>query len=518
MTLRKPKIFVGSSTEAANIDRHVRSILEIIQVQVVGWRDVFHAGDHPLDTLLSVASRCDGALFIVTPDDRSTFRGQERSVPRDNILFELGIFTSQLGKHRSAIVFVVSDGEQAAKLPSDLYGLTVLLYEPDKPAGNERRIKEWADRVRDDPAVSWVIASEFRAFGESLAKIPPAWHEYLDRYLLPNTREAIQLASRGQIILSPGQYYGAIYAEMEKASDQTSILAVATLSSAFWSGDRDQQHYLGKNENAIKRGASIRRLFIVPEADWDNLTPILRSQVLSGIEVRRAVQRISADIMTLEDMVMFKNLTAGDSAAFIAEPAFDNPRRIRRGRLLLDRNERERLASLFEQAWTSAPEVTLHKLDRTPEFKDNTIEPARVMKSFGLDKPVVSCEEAADAKCIPLENELKTLILQTSKGYVALNIPGNSGADLRSVKAALEVEQASLASREELKALGLSPGTVCAIKYPVWGMPLLISKRLLRLSFISTNDGTLRGFYKFEPSILLGARTVMLGEFERRAI
>ncbi|HEY6350046.1 MAG TPA: TIR domain-containing protein [Candidatus Angelobacter sp.] len=516
MMNRKPRIFVGSSTEAANIDHEVRSILENGKAEVIGWRDVCQAGDHPLDALLEVAHSVDGALLIATPDDRTVFRGQERITPRDNILFELGIFISQLGKHRAAIVLVPAPDGQAASLPSDLYGVTALLFESDKPAVNERRFKNWVDRVRADPAVAHGAVIELQALlGQALTKVPPAWHEYLDRYLLFNTREAIQLASRGQILLSPGQYYAAIYEEMDKASDKTDVLAIATLSSAFWTGDRDQEHYLKRNEAAVKRGAKIRRLFIVPDSEWDHLTPILRPQILSGIKIRRAALTISADVMTLEDMVMFRSADSGESPVFIAEPAFDNPRRIRRSRLLLDQNERERLRILFEQVWASAPEVNLHKLERTPELRDSDIEPARSMKSFRLDKPVVSCEEAAAAKYIPLENELKTLILRTSRGYVALNLPGDSAAAFRAVKSALEIEQACLASPDEIKALGLSPGTVCAVKAPVWDMPMLVSKRLLTLSFLSTNDGTLRGFYKFEPSVLLQAHHVMLGDFER---
>jgi prolyl-tRNA editing enzyme YbaK/EbsC (Cys-tRNA(Pro) deacylase) len=516
MSPHKPRIFVGSSTEAATVDRHIRAILENLQAEVIGWRDTFHAGDHPLDALLETARGVDGALLIATPDDTGALRGQENTIPRDNVLVELGIFLSQLGKNRAALVLVQSPDGTAARLPSDFHGITVITFEPDKPANNESRLKSWMDRVREHPAVVHPATVELQALlRRTLKSVPTAWHEELDRYVLQNIREAILLASHGHVLLSPGQYYSAIYTEMDSASRGTEILAVATLSSAFWSEDRDQAHYLKKNQEAVERGATIRRLFIVPDAQWNDLTPILRPQLLANIQVRRAVQRLSDEALQLEDMVMFLDTATGNCRAFIADPGFDNPRRIRRSRLLLDPHEREHLHTIFEQAWATAPVVTLYQIDHPNKIDISDIEPGLTMKDYLLDKPVVSCEEAAAAKCIPLENELKTLILETSRGYVALNLPGDSEADLRSVKAALEVEQAHLASPDELKALGLSPGTVCAVRKPVWDLPLLISRRLLRLAFVSTNNGTLRGFFKFEPSTLLTAQSVMIGDFEK---
>jgi prolyl-tRNA editing enzyme YbaK/EbsC (Cys-tRNA(Pro) deacylase) len=515
--IRKPRIFVGSSTEGSSIDRLVRSIIENFQVDVTGWREVFHAGDHPLDVLLNLACSVDGALLIVTPDEQTFSRGQEHTAPRGNILLEFGLFISQLGKHRAAIVHAVSSEEYPAQLPSDLYGITTIPFEPDRRGNNEQRLKDFVDRVREESVVIHPATAELQLLlRKTLCNVPPAWHIDLERYLLQSMREAIHLAARGQVVLSPGQYYGAIFTEMDAASDKTDIVAVSTLSSAFWAEDRDQQHYLKKNKEAVRRGVKIRRLFVVPDSQWEDLAPILRMQIVTGIKVRRAAQRIAADL-ALEDMVMFTDTGSGECRVFIADPSFDNSRRIRRARLLLDAHERQHLLrALFEQAWATAPDVTLRDLDQVSGEIDSDVEPAKSMKSFGLEEAVVTCEEAAAAKCIPLENELKTLVLATSRGYVALNLPGASLADFRAVKTALEVEQACLAPPDELEALGLSPGTVCAVKRPVWGMPFLISRRLLQLPFVSTNDGTLRGFYKFDPALLLEARSVMLGDFERR--
>src|SRR5690349_4887875 len=97
----RPRVFVGSSSEAAEIDRYVRSVLETLHATAVGWQKVFHPGDYALDCLLSLGTAVDAALLIVTPDDLTTFRGSERMSPRDNVLLELGMFLSYFGKRRT---------------------------------------------------------------------------------------------------------------------------------------------------------------------------------------------------------------------------------------------------------------------------------------------------------------------------------------------------------------------------------------------------------------------------------
>jgi prolyl-tRNA editing enzyme YbaK/EbsC (Cys-tRNA(Pro) deacylase) len=143
-------------------------------------------------------------------------------------------------------------------------------------------------------------------------------------------------------------------------------------------------------------------------------------------------------------------------------------------------------------------------------------EPGPNLKVFSLATPVVSCEEAAKAKGIALDNELKTLILATTKGFVALHLLGDGEASLRAVKSAIDAKQASLAPVTDLAALGVQPGTVCAVKDPVWSMPHLVTRRVLSKDFVSTNNGTHRGFYRFHPTVLLEADSVMIGDFEQQ--
>jgi len=235
-----------------------------------------------------------------------------------------------------------------------------------------------------------------------------------------------------------------------------------------------------------------------------------------GIHIRRARPAILAEALRLEDMVIVIPTPEVDSRIYITDPAFDNPTAIRRARLMLDADVRKDLYTTFQRVWASSTTVTIRDLETTAVAKDTRApEPGPNMKVYTLDSPVVSCEEAAAAKGIPLDNELKTLILDTTRGLVALHLLGDGEASLRAVKNAMGVKQAFLAEASTLAEIGLQPGTVCAVKDPVWSMPHLITRRILSKDMVSTNNGTHRGFYRFHPTVLLEADSVTLGDFEQ---
>lgn len=145
---------------------------------------------------------------------------------------------------------------------------------------------------------------------------------------------------------------------------------------------------------------------------------------------------------------------------------------------------------------------------------DMSVAPGNLMVSLHAGHDVVTCSEAAAARGISLERELKTLILETSIGLVAAHLRGNRRVDLRKVKRSLRVKQARLAPPSELDRLGLSPGTVCAVLDPVWGLRHLISPDVLASGAVATNDGTRTGYFFFDPMLILSAATVMVAEIE----
>ena len=130
-----------------------------------------------------------------------------------------------------------------------------------------------------------------------------------------------------------------------------------------------------------------------------------------------------------------------------------------------------------------------------------------------LEYEVFTCKQAAYIKKIPLKNELKTMILSTTKGYVAVHLRGDKKVNLRKVKNTLKSKEASLCSLRELDDMGLSVGTVNPLHEPVWSMYHLISEDILNMKYVSTNNGTRRGYCIFSPKALLITKKHSLGRF-----
>ena len=122
--------------------------------------------------------------------------------------------------------------------------------------------------------------------------------------------------------------------------------------------------------------------------------------------------------------------------------------------------------------------------------------------------------EAAAEKNVPLKNELKTLVLQTTDGLCAVHLRGDRRVSLRAVKRFLHVKEARMLSPVEMVSIELTPGTVCPFLPPVWNMHQLLSSAVLDLEFATTNNGRQDGYFLFEPQLLLKVPNVEVGNFE----
>jgi len=135
-----------------------------------------------------------------------------------------------------------------------------------------------------------------------------------------------------------------------------------------------------------------------------------------------------------------------------------------------------------------------------------------------LRKNVVSCRQAANAKKISLENELKSLVLETGKGLYLLHLPGDKYVDFRAVRNYLKTKRVQLACRDTLEALGCEPGTVNPFSNEqLKSLPHLISNEVFEKNMLSTNyGGTLRVYIEFHPELLeifLDKEYVHIGRF-----
>jgi predicted nucleotide-binding protein len=120
------QVFIVSSAEALPIARAIQNALAHDPFNVTVWTDgVFRASSFPIASLEAAVDQSDFAIAIVQPDDVVTTRGKEVVTPRDNVIFELGLFIGRLGLRRS---FLVEPRGEETKLPSDLIGVTTISY------------------------------------------------------------------------------------------------------------------------------------------------------------------------------------------------------------------------------------------------------------------------------------------------------------------------------------------------------------------------------------------------------
>lgn len=108
------RIFVGSSKEEEENARRVGSWLDAAGHEAVCWVGHDRLGDDFLQRLVATAQDVDGAVFLCGEDDLAEVRGEMVFIPRDNVIFEYGLFMGYLGAKGVSIVCI---GDP--KLPSD---------------------------------------------------------------------------------------------------------------------------------------------------------------------------------------------------------------------------------------------------------------------------------------------------------------------------------------------------------------------------------------------------------------
>lgn len=130
--MRKPRIFIASAAESLDVADAFNVNLDH-QAEVTVWKHGFSLSQNTIDSLVKIAESVDFAIFIFTPDDVASIRNQERNVTRDNVVFELGLFTGTLSKERC---FIVKPRNVDLHLPTDLLGLTPADYNGERSDGN----------------------------------------------------------------------------------------------------------------------------------------------------------------------------------------------------------------------------------------------------------------------------------------------------------------------------------------------------------------------------------------------
>jgi predicted nucleotide-binding protein len=151
----RPRVFIASSVEGLPIAEAIEVDLQFFADVTIWEQGAFHPSQGSLAAIDEVADQSDFAIAVLTADDMTTKRGQTYSVPRDNVIFELGFFMGRLGIERT---FMVYSRDNPPTLPSDLQGVTAVTYAERADGNLEAAVGPAAIQIRE--AMQAVIAAE----------------------------------------------------------------------------------------------------------------------------------------------------------------------------------------------------------------------------------------------------------------------------------------------------------------------------------------------------------------------
>ena len=136
--MTKPRIFLGSSGKQTKLLQAItRGLGDVAEVEP--WTTTFNPGRNTLDRLVELSREVDFAAFVFAHDDWTASGASEagEASPRDNVVFEAGLFGGALGIRRTFILHA-----NGSKLPTDLLGLTSVRYDPAAGPGEVRSINQ----------------------------------------------------------------------------------------------------------------------------------------------------------------------------------------------------------------------------------------------------------------------------------------------------------------------------------------------------------------------------------------
>ena len=183
MSRRLPRIFFASSSERLSVAYTIQELLEFDGEVTVWTEGTFKPSSYTLDDLMNAVKSHQFGIFVFVPDDRITIRERNAPAVRDNLIFEFGLFAGAHGRQRC--FFVLSRGDEAARIPTDLAGLMPLSYATDRTDDNLLAAL--------GPACNQIR----RAIGESRSPVgssadfdPPEAQDYIDAWESPELKQA----------------------------------------------------------------------------------------------------------------------------------------------------------------------------------------------------------------------------------------------------------------------------------------------------------------------------------------
>lgn len=142
----KPVVFIGSSKEGLKEAEFVSKSLGRGPIVPTLWsKGVFQVSKTSIEDLCRMTIESDFAILVITPDDIVISRGKKKIYPRDNVIFELGLFMGAIGRERA---FIINPKKIDFKIPTDLLGVTTLEYRLGTKRNIGKRFRNVMQRLR----------------------------------------------------------------------------------------------------------------------------------------------------------------------------------------------------------------------------------------------------------------------------------------------------------------------------------------------------------------------------------
>lgn len=126
--------------------------------------------------------------------------------------------------------------------------------------------------------------------------------------------------------------------------------------------------------------------------------------------------------------------------------------------------------------------------------------------------PVITCADAAKARKISINEELKTILLKVSHKNISVHLRGGDKINSKAIKKLFNNKSIRFLSTEELKYFDLEKGLVNP-----WNIPFceynLISINIFEQSFMYTNNSKYNEGVKFPTKDLFYLSNIIIGDF-----
>jgi hypothetical protein len=130
----KPRIFIGSSGSSRNFAEAIHARLEDVAECTVWTAGAFALSKSTRAGLLDNLHDSDFGIFVFAADDDAIIKGKLLKVPRDNVVYEAGLFSGYLCPERC---FIAVPKSVEVHVPTDLAGMTRGFYDDTRTDGND---------------------------------------------------------------------------------------------------------------------------------------------------------------------------------------------------------------------------------------------------------------------------------------------------------------------------------------------------------------------------------------------